>query len=141
MKQQEMRDDNGLYCDRCKHAENVFRRIEVVKFAPVVIVQLKRFRQTLYGLVKNTIPVDYPLQLDTHRWAREGTGVYELTGAICHGGSLEGGHYTCLVRSLDNLGQWYGISDSWVSRYSHIGSNGRRCDESAMTLIYQSPSQ
>jgi ubiquitin C-terminal hydrolase len=137
----EMNGDNGLWCPVCDDIRDVRRKIKVVKFAPVILVQLKRFKQTFHGVEKNTIPVDYPLQLNTNCFAQEGTGIYELTGVICHCGTLYGGHYTCLVRNLDDLTQWYDISDSCVTRRTDIESNGRRCDQSAMSLIYQNPFQ
>jgi ubiquitin C-terminal hydrolase len=126
--------DNGVWCDRCGMVEDVRRKVRVVKFAPVLIVQLKRFTNSRRGeLRKNDVPVSYPNEIDSADFADHPTGIYDLTGVICHSGSLVGGHYTCRVRDPENMSQWYYISDSYVSP---CGSG--TSDSGAMTLIYQS---
>jgi ubiquitin C-terminal hydrolase len=133
---QHMTGDNGLFCDECNDVEGVQRTIRVVKFAPVVIVQLKRFSQVGNRLRKNNTPVSYPISFQTAQCADVDTGERHLTGVIHHSGTLDGGHYTCIVRDLQNPELWYDISDSWVSRVSsRMGP--RITDSSAMTLMYQ----
>jgi ubiquitin carboxyl-terminal hydrolase 8 len=132
---QSMIGENALFCDVCDAEEDGHRSIRVVRFAPVVIVQLKRFSQHGRHLRKNETPVSYPLSFQTRQWARVDTGERHLTGVIRHSGSLTGGHYTCLVRDPKNPESWYSISDSSVSSVSKPGP--RITDSSTMTLIYQ----
>jgi ubiquitin C-terminal hydrolase len=127
--------ENGLLCDECSNVEDVQRSIQVVRFAPVVIVQLKRISQHGSHLSKNTTPGSYPLSFQTAQWAERDTGERHLTGVIHHSGSLEEGHYTCFVRDPNDWNLWYNISDSWVSQVSRPGN--RITDSTAMTLIYQ----
>jgi ubiquitin C-terminal hydrolase len=82
--------------------------------------------------------VSYPLEFDTAQWAERATGVYDLTGVIHHGGSLDSGHYTACVRDPNNPMQWYDISDSHVQRVQ-LGGINRMNDSSSMTLLYQRP--
>jgi ubiquitin C-terminal hydrolase len=131
-----MKGDNGMWCEQCGCDENVQFRSKVVRFAPVIIIQLKRFTQKGSRLVKNTTQVSYPLELNTDQWALQGTGVYDLTGVIHHRGSLDFGHYTACVRDPNNPGQWYDISDSHVRPVPPSGSK-RMNDSSSMTLLYQ----
>jgi ubiquitin C-terminal hydrolase len=112
------------------------RTIEVMRFAPVLFVQLKRFEQNGTRLVKNHAKVSYPIEFDSAQFAKEASGVYDLTGISRHAGSLSMGHYTALVRHPDDMEHWYNISDSSV-RESEEESGSRITDASAMFLIYQ----
>jgi ubiquitin C-terminal hydrolase len=131
-----MKDDNGMWCEKCGRDQNVRLRSKVVRFAPVIIIQLKRFTQRGWRLVKNTTQVSYPLEFDTAQWALRGTGVYDLTGVIHHGGSLDSGNYTARVRDPNDPEQWYDISDSHVQRIRPSWCD-RMNDSSAVTFLYQ----
>jgi ubiquitin carboxyl-terminal hydrolase 8 len=127
--------DNAFYCDDCDGLENCQRTIEVVRFAPILIIQLKRFEQMGSRLKKSTKIVSYPIEFDSKYFCAEASGKYELTGVSRHAGSLSGGHYTALIRHPGE-DQWYSISDSSVSRSRKL-TGGRISDASAMVLVYQ----
>jgi ubiquitin carboxyl-terminal hydrolase 22/27/51 len=47
-------------------------------------------------------PVEFPLFLDMSRYTRDvqdGPLSYELFGVVCHQGSINTGHYTCMMKS------------------------------------------
>lgn len=132
-KEQRLTGDNAMWCDRCQCEESVTRKAQVARFAPVLVIQLKRFSQGYGGLTKNETRLSYPLRFEASRYSQRSSGTYELTGVICHAGTLSGGHYTALVRDGS---QWYDISDSSVTRVAGDWG-GQRSDSSAMALFYQ----
>jgi ubiquitin carboxyl-terminal hydrolase 8 len=133
---QRMAGDNTLGCDQCDRLVECDRLITVVRFAPIIVVQLKRFEQIGSRLEKSHTIISYPVEFDTSPYCEERSGVYLLTGVSKHGGSLSGGHYTALVRDPDDLAHWYSISDSSVSS-TQEPAGGRIADGSAMFLVYQ----
>jgi ubiquitin C-terminal hydrolase len=138
-REEQMKGENGIWCDRCGCVQNVRRRSSIAKFAPVIIVRLKRFKDSRQGLAKNNTPVSYPFELDSRHFAHFSTGMYDLTGVICHAGTLHGGHYTCVVREAERDAQWYHISDNDVT-LATPDSGHQRADWPAMTLLYQARS-
>jgi ubiquitin carboxyl-terminal hydrolase 8 len=136
MSERTMVGDNGLYCDRCNRVADTTRSVRVVRFPPVVIIQLKRFALSGGRLSKINTSVSYPIKFQTARWAAADPGERHLTAVIKHSGTLNGGHYTCLVRDIRSREKWYDISDSSVSPVtSSFGE--RMTDSSAMSLLYQ----
>jgi ubiquitin C-terminal hydrolase len=107
-------DDNQFYCSSCQKLENIRRQSSVERFGQILIIQLKRFKETPWGMRKNSIPVNYPMTIDTALYADRATGDYHLFGVVCHFGDLMGGHYTCIVKDSKTK-NWYSISDSSVS--------------------------
>jgi ubiquitin carboxyl-terminal hydrolase 8 len=125
-------DDNQFYCSSCDKLENITRESAVHRFAPILIIQLKRFKETAWGMRKNSVPVEYPMKIDTSRHAHEPTGDYHLFGVVCHSGDLMGGHYTCVVKD-SRTNKWYSISDSSVSECGESAAQ----HSGAYILFYQ----
>jgi ubiquitin carboxyl-terminal hydrolase 8 len=138
-REEQMKGRNRVWCNRCRCLQDVQRRSSVVKFAPVIIVHLKRFEDSRSGLMKNNTPISYPLEFDSGRFASFSTGVYDLIGVICYTGTFQSGHYTCLVREAERGAQWYHISDNEVT-LARLDSGHPRADSSAITLLYQARS-
>jgi ubiquitin C-terminal hydrolase len=133
-------DDNRIYCDDCKKLENAFRQIGVWKFAPVLIIHLRRFRESKGHIVKNDVIVEYPLEFQssdysesTDRIDRGDEGVYDLIAVVCHSGTLHFGHYVSIVRDCNAIDEWYLMNDSEVSKVD----NSRVQNDNAYVLIYQ----
>jgi ubiquitin carboxyl-terminal hydrolase 8 len=105
--------ENQGFCRTCNRSEDITRTVIAIQFAPILIIHLKRFKETLWGVQKNGAPVTYPFKIDSAQYAQCPTGVYSLFAVVCHSGSLEGGHYTCVVKDQEGL-KWYNISDSHV---------------------------
>jgi ubiquitin C-terminal hydrolase len=129
--EQYMTGENGLWCDDCNCIEDVRKEVSIVRSPPILIIQLKRFTDDFGKLRKNSTPVRYSLQLNLL------DRTYDLTGVVCHFGTLSSGHYTCLVRDSPTSSQWYHISDSNVEPVSG-GWEFQRSYTDAMTLFYQS---
>jgi ubiquitin C-terminal hydrolase len=133
---QRMTDDSLLVCQECGCCRGCVRQMAVVRFAPIIVIQFKRFDQVDRRLVKNNAKVSYPIEFNPAGFAGESSGIYDLTGVSRHAGSLSGGHYTALVRDPNDMQHWFDISDSSVWPWDQ-GSRQRIEDRSAMVLIYQ----
>jgi ubiquitin C-terminal hydrolase len=131
---QQLTGDNAMVCERCNRLQDLTRKCRVLRFAPVLVIQVKRFSQGYGGLTKNLTPLTYPLRFDVSPFAQQSAGDYELVGVIRHAGTLVSGHYTALVREAG--GQWYDISDSSVCP-AEADFGVSRPDATAMALFYQ----
>jgi ubiquitin C-terminal hydrolase len=126
-------DDNKWKCERCAQYVRATKATGVHKCARVLIIHLKRFGGAGCRAKKLATPVTYPDVLDTGICTGNANGAeYRLVGAVFHGGSLAGGHYTAAALDQDE-GQWYSYNDSCASA---IGSNGAHSDK-AYILFYQ----
>lgn len=104
-------------CEQCHQIDTVTKRILISQFPPVLIIQLKRFKHFRIGSTKVDTIVEFPLEIDLAPYTStytEGDAslVYELYGVICHTGSLDTGHYTCLMKH--SSGQWFHFDDVTV---------------------------
>jgi ubiquitin carboxyl-terminal hydrolase 8 len=134
MQEQELTGDNAMWCDRCQREQTLKRKCKVVRFANVLVIQLRRFTQKWGGLTKDNRPLSYPLSFKPGKLFEVRTQDYELTCVICHSGTLSGGHYTARVRGPGS--QWYEISDDFV-RPIRVTYGSQCTDSDAMTLFYQ----
>jgi len=82
-------------------------------FGDCIAVQLNRFEYDIRSgrRVKINKPFAFPLKIDISRY-HQASGVYELSGAVIHSGSYEGGHYTSYVKYGTN---WYHFDDEIIS--------------------------
>jgi ubiquitin C-terminal hydrolase len=128
--------DNGMYCDSCEKVEDVVRQVMVWRFAPVLVIHLKRFELSEGQLQKSTIPVHYPLEFNPRRYARcpeQSPATYDLIAVVCHLGTLDSGHYWCILRDRFVMDVWYSVSDADVRQ---IDVSDVEQDE-AYALFYQ----
>jgi ubiquitin C-terminal hydrolase len=95
--------DNKYYCEKCKKKRIASKRTEINKWPKNIIINLKRFEQTMYGSRKNDQEIECP-----YDW-RHG---YKLVGGVYHSGGLNSGHYIYFGKKKHS---WYYISDSNIS--------------------------
>lgn len=103
------------YCGDIKEVMHVSKNTSFATEPPMLIVQLKRFMtEWQNGQVvrkKNNNAVCLEKDIFTFNCNNKLVS-YRLTGIILHSGSLNGGHYTALVRKNNT---WFFCNDSWVS--------------------------
>jgi ubiquitin carboxyl-terminal hydrolase 8 len=104
--------NNKWRCDRCGQLVQATKESRIYKCAQVMIIHVKRFEGTGWSSKKVTTPISYPDVLDTSIFTGHANGArYKLIGAVFHGGSLTGGHYTSAA--LDQReNAWYYYNDS-----------------------------
>ena len=120
-----------------------------------LVINLKRFTQTMYNVKKNSTRISYPKRLTLDPYMMKSSNkdddnapmydqmtseniepetVYELYSIVCHSGSLHGGHYTAYVSYMTESGRdWYHISDS---HFSQVTEN-RAMSAEAYILFYR----
>lgn len=131
-------DDNKWYCNKCKDHVRATKQMEIFKCPPVMVINLKRFKQSgggsrFFGLYggggygqKIDTQVDFPLDgldmtnLVQGKLSREGANapqdklIYDCYAVSNHYGNMGFGHYTAYCRSpIDD--KWYEFDDSRVS--------------------------
>jgi ubiquitin carboxyl-terminal hydrolase 22/27/51 len=97
--------DATFNCIACDATRQIQKRLSIKRLPPVLSIQLKRFLHT-GSSSKNETRVDFPLVLDMNKYTTNGADkknanplLYELFGVVCHQGSLNTGHYTCMMKS------------------------------------------
>lgn len=97
--------DATFNCVACDATRQIQKRLSIKRLPPVLSIQLKRFLHT-GSSSKNETRVDFPLVLDMNKYTTNGADktssnplFYELFGVVCHQGSLNTGHYTCMMKS------------------------------------------
>lgn len=91
------------------------KRYSIQSLPPVLVLQLNRFQQVspYGGLRKLRGQCHFPPTLDlSDYFAKEGSTRYQLSGVVCHSGSLRGGHYTAYVNSEPKSDRWFYCSDA-----------------------------
>lgn len=152
------RTGNGLRCDNCEknHVQNYFgsTKYYLVTPPPILVVLLKRYRQTRFSVQKEERPIALELDLDLTRYTLERRPVtpesgdaptsgdagpvnksavrYQLYGIVEQHGSLSFGHYICYVKK--ESGQWYYISDS---HFSPVSEHEIRKNTSGYMFFYR----
>jgi len=90
--------------------------MDIYRSPNILIIHLKRFKQTGYFSSKNNKCVTFPLEnFDIGQYALGSNGIYDLFAVSNHYGSLGGGHYTAYGKNHFN-GQWYHFDDSSASQ-------------------------
>lgn len=115
-------------CDVCnKKPETNKKTIKFWKFAPSIIISLKRFRQIYnpqiqcINIYKNNTNVDVPFRINMQKYVvyqnlqHEKEYIYNLDAFAIHLGSSNNGHYVSVVR---NNNQWLFIDDTKVRQIS-----------------------
>jgi ubiquitin C-terminal hydrolase len=117
-KQEMLSEDDSLFCERCDMQEPATRQTSVWRFAPILVIQLKRFQAGRNGAVKkNSAPVRYPMTIKAEEYEMDPQAThadYALFGIVVHCGTESGGHYTALVRDIEDGSPWFEIFDDSV---------------------------
>uniref|UniRef100_A0A1I7TRX1 Ubiquitin carboxyl-terminal hydrolase n=1 Tax=Caenorhabditis tropicalis TaxID=1561998 RepID=A0A1I7TRX1_9PELO len=111
--------DNQYSCSRCNTLVDATKTTKAKHLPEYILIQLKRFRHTIYGSSKIGKVVEFPLRVQNFgEWTTsKEPALYELIGFVVHEGrSVEYGHYVTFCKhEID--GQWYKFDDIQVSRF------------------------
>ena len=112
--------ENEMRCKKCADLTPHLKKLEIFMPPPVMIIQLKRFKQIGVNWRKVQTRVDFPLRnldvspfvTDIKLWQEMGIeSKYNLHGTINHYGSISAGHYTCQVKNPFDK-KWYLYDDN-----------------------------
>lgn len=133
-------DPDQWRCPKCKNAEKAYKKIDIWKVPPILIIHLKRFsfssgagkRSTS---MKLTNKVEFPLSgLDVSEYVsslQKEPPVYDLFALTNHYGYMDRGHYTAYCKNRHSQ-LWYKFDDTLVQE----GSEAEVCSEKAYMLFY-----
>ncbi|ODQ66806.1 cysteine proteinase [Nadsonia fulvescens var. elongata DSM 6958] len=111
-------------CDTCKQKRHVSKQLVIKRLPNVLSIQLKRFQHIGTSSKVDTL-VKFPLYINMAKYTTTSSNeimnsatadprmMYELFGVICHQGSINTGHYTCMIKNRD--GNWYSFDDSTIT--------------------------
>ena len=112
--------EDTWYCGKCKDHVQAFKKFDLWKLPPILVIHLKRFSyKKKYWREKLETFVDYPIDdldlTDYIKGPQNVPPVYQLYAVSNHYGSLGGGHYTAYGKNRMD-GKWYKYDDSHVSK-------------------------
>lgn len=124
-KEEALDDDNLWKCDGCKNNVRIIKNLSIWKSPPVLVIQLKRFKQNNFGrVVKDQRLVHYPLDnfdiscaISPSQVNTVGCTKYKLQCITNHSGIRDGGHYYTYCLESDT-NQWYEFNDADVKKIS-----------------------
>lgn len=103
-------------CSNCNEQGHTLKKILIKNLPPVLHIQLKRFKHMGVSS-KDEQRVSFELYLDMSPYTatqdEHRPFIYELFGVVCHQGSLDTGHYTCIMKHRS--GVWYHFDDTVVT--------------------------
>lgn len=109
--------ESGWVCPRCLVRVQAYRKSEIWKLPPILIIHLKRVYFDGKKFSKINDLVSYPIEgLDLSQLAigsQKDRPDYNLYGQINHKGALEKGHFYSVIKNWRN-GSWYSCDDSEV---------------------------
>ena len=109
--------ENAWFNEKTGKREDIQKRIRFWSFPKVLIITLKRFSSD--GIHKINQFIDFPIEgLDLTKYICGYTPsqyVYDLYGVCCHYGSVNGGHYTAIVKTNN---EWYHYNDQHIQKIS-----------------------
>merc|ERR1719311_1313158 len=119
-KEELLSGDEAWACPRCKTKREAKKELRIHDYPPVLVVHLKRFKQTLLGRVKDSRLVTFPrgdTALDLDPWIakdapRHQRPVYKHFAGVYHSGALAAGHYTAVAEVCPELSQEQPSSES-----------------------------
>lgn len=104
-----------MECTSCQHPEHF--RTEIIKKVPnILVLHMKEFRITSEKmLIKLDVNLRWIEYLDISRYSLSQKGtIYELYAYVCHTGSNQSGHYTCVTKRkhpFENKKVWVNFDD------------------------------
>ena len=110
----------GSYaCEDCEQRNTTTRSALLKNVPPVLLVQLKRFKHLGVGngrKIDEFEQFDLEIDLAPYTITNEKHLYYELYGVITHIGSIDTGHYVCMMKHA--TGTWYHFDDNIVTPVS-----------------------
>jgi ubiquitin C-terminal hydrolase len=134
-----MHTGQNQYSDDQLGKIDVKRTCKIVELPQTLILQLKRFRYDLKTCQRTKIPrpFEFPLDFSASDYFEGQTAFYRLAGLVVHRGTAESGHYTSLVRILD---QWWEFDDdtseSFTAGYLRHKSFGETDENGCAYLLF-----
>jgi hypothetical protein len=132
--------ENEVKCEKCAVPTMHLKKMEIFRPPPVLVIQLKRFRQVGLMWRKVQTSVDFPLKnldfsqhvTDLDFLVKNGIETkYDLHGMVSHFGTLTFGHYISIVQNPFDR-RWYMYDDGKVTAINEQQLN----KESAYILFY-----
>ncbi|KNC54267.1 ubiquitin carboxyl-terminal hydrolase [Thecamonas trahens ATCC 50062] len=121
-KEEQLGEEDLWYCPDCETFRQATKKFDLYSLPDVLVIHLKRFRQSRYSREKIDVLIDFPLEgLDLGEFLPEsaaeqvaGATVYDLFAVSDHFGGLGGGHYTAHAKN-HQTGRWHYFNDSSTS--------------------------
>ena len=112
--------DNAWYNDKTDKYQSVIKKTYFWNVPKIFVMTLKRV--SLCGKMKRNVFVDFPLiNLDMSKYVSsydKKDYVYQLFAVCNHYGSMNGGHYTCVV--LNSKNEWISYDDENVQKIEKV---------------------
>lgn len=111
-----------FYCTECKCHCDSTKQLSISRLPNVLCIHFKRFahNSARHTLSKVDTKIEFPRVFDMSPWTKNGKkdrptqkSFYELYAVLNHIGRIDGGHYTCYVRSGK---QWFFCNDTAVTK-------------------------
>lgn len=110
----------GSYaCEICGQRNTTTRFALLNNIPPVLLVQLKRFKHLGVGngrKIDDFEQFDLEIDLAQYTTSTDKNQLYELYGVVTHIGSIDTGHYICMIKHA--TGTWYHFDDNVVTPVS-----------------------
>uniref|UniRef100_A0A7N0U984 Ubiquitin carboxyl-terminal hydrolase n=1 Tax=Kalanchoe fedtschenkoi TaxID=63787 RepID=A0A7N0U984_KALFE len=119
LKEEPLGPDDMWYCPGCKEHRQATKKLDLWRLPEILVFHLKRFSYNRYMKNKLDAFVNFPIHnLDLSKYigdvSNQNSNVYELYAISNHYGGLGGGHYTAMVKLIEE-NKWYHFDDSHVS--------------------------
>lgn len=113
-----MDGNNSIYDEKTNEKKNINKHIKFWSFPDILVIDLKRY---FSHEKKNKTLVYFPLEnLDLSQYIvgyNNKSYIYDLYGVCNHSGSNLGGHYTSVVK---NVNEWYNFNDTIITKITKI---------------------
>jgi ubiquitin C-terminal hydrolase len=110
-------ETNGIYNETTNQKERVKKNIKFWSFPNILVIDLKRY---FCHKKKNKILVSFPLEnLELSKYVigyKKESYIYDLYGVCNHTGSNLGGHYTSIIKNVDD---WYKFDDMIIKKINN----------------------
>lgn len=139
-KEEHLYGENKYNCEVCKEKTNAVKKMWLFELPPVLIIQLKRFKNTGNLLMKNSSKVKFPikdltLSKNMCEFNRDHSK-YDLCAITQHTGSIHGGHYIAYGLNPINK-KWYIFDDDSVAHVPESDLEGEIITNNSYVLYYQ----
>lgn len=113
---EETLDESSLYaCEKCKQKGRATQQLTFFSCPEILVITLKRFHRSSVSAEKVCSYVAFQPELDLSPFMckRNQRAKYRLNAIVNHAGTLNGGHYTAMVREGNEM--WSDCSDEHIS--------------------------
>lgn len=138
--EEELNGKNQYKCEECKKYVDATRKTSIWETPDVLIIQLKRFKNTYTQTTKVKSNVKYPLTdlslKDYYSEYYPRNHNYDLYGVIQHIGSLHGGHYIAHTKNFIN-NKWYEFNDNNIIHIKDEDIEKELISQNSYILFYK----